>query len=72
MGKKFMIFYFTGIGNSLYVAQKLQASLGGELINITEAFNSKQFNYKLSDGEKLGIIFPVYFNGLPTIEEEFI
>ena len=67
-----MIFYFSGTGNSLYVAQKLQETEGGELINITDALNKKQYNYKPEDGEKVGIIFPVYFNGLPTIVEQFM
>lgn len=71
-GKKFMIFYFSGSGNSLYVAQRLHGAEGGELINITDALNAKKFNYKVSDGEKLGIVFPVYFNGLPTVVAEFM
>lgn len=67
-----MIFYFTGTGNSLYVAQKLQEVDGGELINIAKALNEKNFNYNPEKGEKIGIIFPVYYWGLPTIVAEFI
>ena len=67
-----MIFYFSGTGNSLYVAQKLHESEGGELINIADAVNEKQFKYKIADGEKIGIVFPVYFYGLPTIVAEFM
>lgn len=67
-----MIFYFSGTGNSFYVAQKLQEAEGGELINITDALNKKHLNYQPVDGEKVGIVFPVYFNGLPTIVEQFM
>ena len=67
-----MIFYFSGTGNSLYVAEKLQEAENGELINIIDALNEKQFKYNVADGEKVGIIFPVYFWGLPTIVSEFI
>ena len=67
-----MIFYFSGTGNSLYVAQKLHESHEGELINISDAVNEKRFEYKVTEGEKIGIVFPVYFLGLPTVVSEFI
>jgi len=67
-----MIFYFSGTGNSLYVAQKLHESEGGELINITDAINENRFKYEVKDDEKIGIVFPVYFFGLPTVLSEFI
>lgn len=67
-----MIFYFSGTGNSLYVAQKLHESSGGELIDMAGALNEKRFKYEVAEGEKIGIVFPVYFWGLPTIVSEFI
>jgi len=67
-----MIFYFTGTGNSLYVAQKIHDCEGGELINISQALKEKNFNYKIEEGEKIGIIFPVYYWGLPTVVHDFI
>jgi len=67
-----MIFYFSGTGNSLYVAQKLHEASGGELIDMAGALSEKCFKYKVKDGEKIGIIFPVYFLGLPTVVSEFI
>ena len=67
-----MIFYFSGTGNSLYVAQKLHESEGGELIDIVNAINEKHFKFKVKEGEKIGIVFPVYFLGLPTVVSEFI
>lgn len=67
-----MIFYFSGTGNSLYVAQKLHEKEGGELIDIADALSKNRFKYEIEDDEKIGIIFPVYFYGLPTIVSEFI
>lgn len=67
-----MIFYFSGTGNSLYAAQKLHESGEGELIDMAGALNEKHFKYKVPEGEKVGIVFPVYFYGLPTIVDEFM
>ena len=43
------ILYFTGTGNSLYVAKKI----GGELISIPQAMKNKVFEY---EDEKIGIV----------------
>lgn len=67
-----MLFYFSGTGNSLYVAQKLHENEGRELIDIADAINEKHFKYKVKGDEKIGIVFPVYFYGLPTVVSEFI
>lgn len=66
-----MIFYFSGTGNSEYVAKKL---LGSEetLVNIAEALKSKTFAYEIKPEEQVGIVFPVYFYTLPTLVREFI
>ena len=55
-----MIFYFTGTGNSLYVAQQL-AGEGERVVSIVDALREKQFHYTLAAGETLGFVFPVYF-----------
>ena len=60
-----MIFYFTGTGNSLYAARKL-ADEGEQIVSIVEALRSKVFHYTLSEGEKLGFVFPVYFYRCPV------
>jgi len=66
-----MIFYFTGTGNSLYAAQEM-AVPGERLVSIKEAVDTRAYNYELEEGERLGIVFPVYFGGLPTIVIHFI
>lgn len=62
------IFYFTGTGNSLQIAEDIAKILGGsEVINLA--------GYDLSgtvEAERVGIVFPIYFWGLPRIVERFL
>ncbi len=67
-----MIFYFSGTGNSLYVAKKLYENNGSQLVDIAEAMHEKRFKYNVQEDEKVGFVFPVYFYGLPTVVSEFI
>lgn len=67
-----MIFYFTGTGNSQHVAKKLGAALNDRVVNITDAFRKKEYSYELSEGEKVGFVYPVFFYGAPTIVTDFI
>ena len=59
------IFYFTGTGNSLYVAKRF----GGELYSIPQVLKGKD---NIFEDEKIGIIFPTYGRSIPTIVKEFI
>lgn len=56
-----MIFYFTGTGNSLYAAQRLNHELDEPLVSIAAELNSgRSLNYTLSPDEKVGFVYPVY------------
>lgn len=63
-----VIFYFSGTGNTRWAAKKMSEKLGDcELINIAE--------YDYRDrviAKRVGIMFPVYFWGIPNIIKEFI
>lgn len=59
------IFYFTGTGNSLYIAKRFN----GELYSIPQVLKGKQYVF---EDEKIGIIFPTYGFSIPTIVKEFI
>lgn len=59
------IFYFTGTGNSLYIAKRL----GGELYSIPQVLKG---NNHLFNDEKIGIVFPTYGFSVPNIVKEFI
>lgn len=60
-----MIFYFTGTGNSLYVAKKLDS----EAYSIPQVLNSQDLVFQ---AEKIGIVCPIYGHEMPAIVKEFI
>lgn len=66
-----MIFYFTGTGNSLFAANRLIKD-GEKLINIADAISRNEFEYNVSEGENVGLVFPVYFYTVPSIVKEFV
>lgn len=62
------IFYFTGTGNSLQVANDIADMLGdSETIRIA-GFDLANDAF----AERVGIVFPIYFWGLPLIVERFL
>ena len=67
-----MIFYFSGTGNSYAAAMQLQQSLRGELINITDCVQNETCHFTIADDEPVGIVCPVYFDGLPIIVCDFM
>jgi len=61
---KILILYFTGTGNSLMVAKILAEHLGNsELDHISKAYDRSLNN----PVDMLGLVFPVYWGGLPLI-----
>ena len=64
------IYYFSGTGNSLYVAKKIQAQLdAAKLIQISSKERDKSPSIT---ADILGFVFPVYAWGPPKLVEEFI
>lgn len=61
----FQIFYFTGTGNSLYIAKRFK----GEFYSIPQVLRGEEFNF---EDEKIGIIFPTYGFSIPNIVLDFI
>ncbi|MDD6806868.1 MAG: EFR1 family ferrodoxin [Oscillospiraceae bacterium] len=66
-----MIFYFSGTGNSKFVASKIGEATNDELINIADVVKSNDFNFYIPDKERIGFVFPVYCWGVPSIVSEF-
>jgi ferredoxin/flavodoxin len=62
------IYYFSGTGNSLFVAKDIAAQTGGTLIPIASVMDRDIINI---DSEVIGIVFPVYYNDLPVIIKRF-
>jgi len=63
------LYYYTGTGNSLWVARKLAQRLDGDVKMI-----SLGTEYEIPDGscDRVGIIFPVHIWGLPSRVMEFV
>lgn len=63
------IFYFSGTGNSYHIAKKISNSFDDN----TELIKIKDNNYfGVIEDKIVGIVFPIYYFGLPVLVEEFI
>ena len=67
-----MIFYFSGTGNSLYVAQNIAKKQGVRLVNIADRMRTKNLIFVPKDGEVVGFVFPIYAWAPPKIVLDFI
>lgn len=63
-----MICYFSGTGNSLYIAKHLAQTLGHSL----KCMVNENETIQLNEGEDLGFVIPVYAWGVPKVVENFI
>ncbi len=66
-----MIFYFSGTGNSEWVAKFIARELNDELLFMPDEL-SGSMRYELMKGERLGFIFPCYAWGVPKFVENFV
>ena len=67
---KTIIYYFTGTGNSLAAARKIAAALGDcDLVPIASL--QMTAGDIIPGSERVGIVCPVYFSGLPSMVAEF-
>jgi ferredoxin/flavodoxin len=64
-----VIYYFSGTGNSYYIAKRIAAFLPRtEVVNIADiACKNIDLLY-----ERVGIVFPVYYGGLPPMVHKFV
>ncbi|MGL5259823.1 MAG: EFR1 family ferrodoxin [Lachnospiraceae bacterium] len=63
-----MIFYFSGTGNSKWVAEQLAQKIEDTAYNIFELDDT----IDISNAKKLGFVFPIYAWGMPVPMESFI
>ncbi|MBP1640520.1 MAG: hypothetical protein H6Q17_2103 [Bacteroidetes bacterium] len=70
-----MIFYFSGTGNSRWVATQLSAHFSDTLYSIGE-YERKESplapTFEVKPDEKIGFVFPVYSWGVPPVVTRFI
>lgn len=64
-----VIYYFSGTGNSLAVARDIAEKTNGKLIPITSIIDKESIT---TDADMIGIVFPVYNQGIPFIIKRFV
>ena len=67
-----MIFYFSGTGNTKWVASQIADAIGEELLYIPDLIRKGQYEYEWHEGERIGFCFPTYGWQPPGIVREFI
>lgn len=60
------IFYFTGTGNSLWIARKIADSFSADLVSVSD-YNGEE----VSD-DVIGFVFPVYMGDVPWYFKRFL
>ncbi|MGL4790413.1 MAG: EFR1 family ferrodoxin [Anaerotignaceae bacterium] len=60
-----MIFYFTGTGNSLFVAKEMDS----DIYSVPQILNSENISFK---ADTIGIVCPVYGHEMPAMVKDFI
>jgi ferredoxin/flavodoxin len=68
---KTVLYYFSGTGNSLAAAKALARELAGTVELLPIAGRAKAPRVEI-DGERLGLIFPVYFRSIPEAVRSFL
>ncbi len=65
---KLVIYYFSGTGNTLYLAKEAARLLDGALIPIVSTSDNEAV---CPDTDIFGIVYPVYYNDLPAAVKAF-
>lgn len=60
-----MVFYFTGTGNSLYIAKQLDENP----VSIPQAIHQKSLEFT---SDRIGVVAPVYGHEVPDMVKEFL
>ena len=65
-----ILFLFSGTGNSLNVALRIQKNIEiCEILSIPRVFEEKKFD---CEAARIGFVFPVHFQDAPHIVREFL
>ena len=69
-----MIFYFSGTGNSLWVAKELAKSFNDKLISISDELKrpGNIFSYSVAANEKIFFVFPIHSWGTDVLTFRFL
>lgn len=67
-----MIFYYSGCGNSRFIAENIAKALNDRLLFVPEAARAGQYRYDLAEGERIGFVFPIYSWRPPQLVLDFV
>jgi len=67
-----MIFYYSGCGNSRFVAEQIASNLDEKLSFIPKLQCNGVKEYAIAEGESIGFVFPVYSWTAPKLVEDFV
>ena len=66
-----MIYYFSGTGNSKWIAQEIARLTGDEAQSIAALLNDGPSAIFAGTDARIGVVFPIYAWGAPLIVEQF-
>ncbi len=68
-----MIFYFSGTGNSLWVAKELAEAFDDKLVSIADELNKagNDFKYNIKENDKIFFVYPVHSWGPAKLVTDF-
>ena len=66
-----MILYFSGTGNSKYVAQRIADALGDEIVNLNDRIKSSDTS-PVETGERLIVVTPTYAWRIPRVVRDWL
>ncbi|MEQ8154513.1 MAG: EFR1 family ferrodoxin [Clostridiaceae bacterium] len=64
-----IVYYFSGTGNSLIVAKDIATGINADLVTISDREKNERI---CIDKNIIGIVFPVYHQGIPPIVKRFV
>ena len=67
-----MIFYYSGCGNSKFIAQSIAEAFDEKMVFIPEAQRNGDFEYNLAENEMIGFVYPIYSWRPPHLVDEFV
>ncbi len=63
------ILYFTGTGNSLYIAKTIASNNKGDILSIPQLIRNNEYQIK---DDVIGLVFPTYHDNFPEIVENYL
>ena len=67
-----MVFYFSGTGNTKWVAGQIAEAIGEELLYIPDLIREGRYEFQVREGERIGFCFPTHGWQPPRIMRDFI